>query len=59
GITNRHVASQIGATRALPPSPRRAERTAAIPAARQRLERFANQLIDKKNFDHGNIRRSP
>ena len=59
GISNRHVASRIGATRTLPPSLRRAERSATIPAARQRLQRIAKQMIDEKNFDHGDIRRSP
>jgi hypothetical protein len=50
--------SRLGAFRATALSARGAVEASAPPASRNRLQRFAYQLSHKKNFDHGDVRRS-
>jgi hypothetical protein len=45
-------ASRFGAFRAAARSARGAEKAAAPPAPRNRLQRIAHQLSHEKNFDH-------
>src|SRR5258708_36081713 len=50
-------ASRFGAFRAAPRSARGAEKAAAPPAPRNRLQRIAHQLSHEKNFDHSDAHR--
>jgi hypothetical protein len=57
GIDQTGNTSRIGAFRASTLTARNAEETAAPPPSCSRLHRIACQLIDKENFDHGEVRR--